>query len=308
MQTPVVMMVFNRPEPTLRVFERVRAARPPRLLVVCDGPRPDRPADAGRVAEVRRIFDTAVDWPCEVIRDFSEQNLGCMQRIRSGLDHAFQLFEEAVIVEDDCLPDSSFFPFCDEMLARYRSNPRIMHVAGTNFTAGRHRPSASYWFSHHPWMWGWATWRRAWQYYDFHYAAWDSHQRELSDSFASAWDRQYWISTFDQARRNFEATNTWDFQWNFSCRIHGGLSVVPENNLVENLGFGADSSHTFGDMTRLCIPVRPLQFPLRHPRAVRECRYADDLLTRIYAGAPLGPLDNLRARLRVFADRFRQKP
>jgi hypothetical protein len=305
MQTPVVMIVFNRPEQARRVFDRVRAARPPKLLVICDGPRADRPADAIRVAQVRKIFDQDVDWPCEVVRDYAPQNLGCMDRIHSGLNHAFELFEEAIILEDDCLPDSSFFPYCDELLARYRGDTRVMNIAGTNFLAERYRLSTSYWFSGHPWTWGWATWRRAWQHNDFYFASWQARQAELRASFASRWERQYWISTFEQARQNLRATNTWDFQWNFSCRAQGGVSIVPANNLIENIGFGADSTHTATDMSHLVVKTQPLAFPLAHPKSIAIDRYADDLFTRIYAGCPITFRTNLKARVRLFADQMK---
>jgi hypothetical protein len=305
MQTPVVMIVFNRPELARRVFERVRAARPPRLLVVCDGPRQNRPADAARVAAVRKIFDHEVDWPCEVVRDYASQNIGCMDRIHSGLNHAFELFEEAVILEDDCLPDPSFFPYCDELLARYRNDKRVMNIAGTNFITNHYQPGSSYWFSRHPWTWGWASWRRAWQHNDFHLASWDARQAELRASFASRWERQYWLSTFDHARQDLRSADCWDFQWNFSCRTHGGVSIVPRYNLIENLGFGTDSTHTATDMSRLAVKTHPLTFPLTHPERVTVNRYADDLITRIYAGSPVNLSSNLKARGRLLADKLR---
>jgi len=307
MQTPVVMIVFNRPELARQVFERVRAARPPKLLVVCDGPRENRPTDAERVKEVRKIFETCVDWPCEVIQEYAAENIGCMDRIQSGLNRAFELFDEAIVLEDDCLPELSFFPFCDELLSRYRNNERVMNIGGTNFIANHYRPGASYWFSHHPWTWGWASWRRAWQHNDFHLQGWDSHQSELRASFASNWERQYWISTFDQARHDLRAADCWDFQWNFSCRVNGGVSIVPRYNLIENLGFGTDSTHTAGDMSRLAVNTQPLDFPLQHPSDIAVGRYADDLLTRVYAGESINFSSNMKARARLFAERFKGK-
>jgi hypothetical protein len=302
MNSPVVLIVFNRPEHARRVFERIRAARPPRLLIICDGPRAGHPDDARRVAAVRALFDSAVDWPCEVFRDYASTNMSCMDRIASGLTHAFELFEEAVILEDDCLPSPSFFSFCDEMLERYRDDERVMNVAGTNFIADHFRPRESYWFSRHPWTWGWATWRRAWKHYDLNFAGWDQNHHALRASFSSGWERQYWLATFEHARRDLRAVNTWDFQWNYACRIRGGLSIVPRENLVENLGFGADSTHTAHNMDRLVVEPRELKFPLKHPRTVRVRRYADDLFTRVYAAAPAHLFANLVARARVLMD------
>ncbi|MFT3782543.1 MAG: glycosyltransferase family A protein [Nibricoccus sp.] len=304
MQSPVVMIVFNRPDLARRVFERVRAARPPKLIVVCDGPRASKPTDAERVAAVRDIFER-IDWPCDVIREYADSNLGCMDRVHTGINRAFAEVEEAVILEDDCLPDPSFFRFCDEMLQRFRDDPRVMNVGGTNFLAPYVDTSDSYWFSRHPWTWGWATWRRAWDLYDFHYNDWETGQSALRASYASAWERQYWISTLDAARRNPRAANTWDFQWNFTCRINGGLSIVPRNNLVSNLGFGSDPTHTAGDMSRLAVETQPLEFPLQHPEGIEVDRYRDELLTRVYAGEKITVLNNLESRIRLTAERLR---
>ena len=168
-RTPVAMLIFNRPETTARVFERVREARPPKLLVVADGPRADRPGEAGRCREARAVVE-AVDWPCELMTDYSEANLGCGERISSGLDWVFDSVEEAIVLEDDCLPHPSFFRFCEELLKRYRAEERVMHVSGDNFqSAGRaggavgrllrlagRSWSPSYYFSRYAHVWGWA--------------------------------------------------------------------------------------------------------------------------------------------------------
>ncbi|MGC1799486.1 MAG: hypothetical protein WA701_03795, partial [Solirubrobacterales bacterium] len=184
-RTPVAMLIFNRPETTARVFERVREARPPKLLVVADGPRADRPGEAGRCREARAVVE-AVDWPCELMTDYSEVNLGCGKRISSGLDWVFDSVEEAIVLEDDCLPHPSFFRFCEELLKRYRAEERVVHVSGDNFqSAGRaggavgrllrlagRSWSPSYYFSRYAHVWGWASWRRAWSDYDFEMTAW----------------------------------------------------------------------------------------------------------------------------------------
>jgi hypothetical protein len=301
-QTPVTFLVFNRPELTAQVFARIRAARPAKLLVVCDGPRAHRPDDAEKVAAVRRVIDEGVDWPCEVLRDFAPQNLGCRQRIASGLTWAFEQVAESIILEDDCLPDPSFFPFAEAMLARFRDDPRVLHVSGNNLTAPHRRHAASYWFSRHPWIWGWATWRRAWAQYDADMRTWDARRAALDASFASARERAFWTAAFEDARRDLTKAGTWDFPWVYTCRSLGGVSVFPRENLIENLGFGGDSTHTAPDMLRLRLPTRALG-SLTHPASMTVDRYGDDLLTRIYAGDEVSPLANLAARLRLWRDR-----
>ncbi|OAM87617.1 hypothetical protein OH491_21560 [Termitidicoccus mucosus] len=293
----VTLILFNRPGPTARVLARVRDARPSTLLVICDGPRPHRPDDAGRVAAVRRLVDESIDWPCRVLRDYSETNLGCMRRIQTGLNWVFSQVEETIVLEDDCLPHPDFFTFAASTLARYRDDPRVMNISGTNLIARRHRPRHACWFSQHTWIWGWATWRRAWRHYDADYSTWDARLPALRASFASAWERQYWISTFDQARRNLQAANSWGFQWNYTCRSLGGLTAMPRANLVENLGFTADSTHT-DDLARLARPTSALG-PLSYPESHYTDPYAEDLWTRVYAGAPTTPLANLKSRLRI---------
>jgi len=301
MQTPVLFLVFNRPELAAQVFARIREARPPKLLVVCDGARANRPDDTEKVAAVRALIDRGVDWPCEVLREYSDQNLGCRQRIASGITWAFEQVEEAIILEDDCLPDPSFFTYAEAMLTRYRHDERVLHVAGNNLTAPLHGHSSSYWFSHHPWIWGWATWRRAWKHYDADMRTWDARRPALEASFASGWERAFWITAYDDARQDLAKVGTWDFQWAYTCRSLGGLSIFPRTNLIENLGFGGDSTHTNTEMKRLRIPTQPLG-QITHPPTQTVDRYADDLFTRVYAGSPVSLLANLKARLRVWRD------
>ena len=301
MQTPVTFLVFNRPELTAQVFARIRDARPPKLLIVCDGPRPNRPDDIEKVTSVRNLIDRGIDWPCEVLRNYAEQNLGCRNRIASGITWAFEQVEESIILEDDCLPDPSFFEYAETMLNRYRDDERIMHVAGNNLTAPYRRRADSYWFSHHAWIWGWATWRRAWQHYDADMSTWDNRRSALEASFASSWERAFWIAAYEEARRDLTKAGTWDFPWVYTCRSLGGLCIFPRENLIENLGFGGDSTHTSNEMNRLRLPTQNLG-AITHPIVQSVDRYADDLLTRIYAGSSVSLLSNLKARLRLWRD------
>ncbi len=301
MQTPVLFLVFNRPEHAAQVFARIREARPPKLLVVCDGARTNRPDDIEKVAAVRQLIDQGIDWPCEVLRDYATQNLGCRQRIATGITWAFSQVEEAIILEDDCLPDPSFFTYAEAMLTRYRHDPRVMHISGNNLTAPHRRSPSSYWFSHHPWIWGWATWRRAWQHYDANMSTWDARLPALKSSFASSWERAFWIAAYEEARHDLTRAGTWDFPWVYTCRSLDGLCIFPRENLIENLGFGGDSTHTTTEMNRLRLPTHSLG-PITPPPTQTVDRYADDLLTRIYAGSSISPWANLKARLRLWRD------
>ena len=310
-KTPVVFIVFNRPEVARQVFERIRQAQPPKLLVVCDGPRAHVPTDAARVAEVRELIAQGVDWTCEVLTNYAQTNMGCGERVSSGLNWAFSLVEEAIVLEDDCLPDPAFFPFCEEMLERYRQDETVMHINGTNFLARHLHPATSYFFSKYVWVWGWATWRRAWQNYDSTMASWDKRCPALNACFDSRRERAFWLSTFNKARADWKAANTWDYQWVYTCWSLGGYTVMPSVNLVENLGFGLDSTHTSSATDYLRMPATPLKVT-SHPRTVARNRVRDQMMFCAYVGEPLHWRAKLKIRFRVYLqqilNRFSKEP
>ncbi|MTJ83754.1 MAG: glycosyltransferase family 2 protein [Telmatospirillum sp.] len=291
---PVVLIVFSRPAETRRVFEAVRAARPERLLIIADAPRPDRAGEAERCAEVRRLVE-AVDWPCAVERTYADVNMGCGRRIASGLAWAFERVEEAIVLEDDCLPDPSFFPFCAEMLDRYRDDPQVMLVSGDNFHGGRRFGGADYFFSRYHHIWGWATWRRAWARYDFALSSWP--RRRDSGWLASVTpDRliqDYWRERFDAVHRG--DIDTWDYQWLYSAWEADGLCIVPNVNLIANIGFGPGATHTVDVNPRLLPPLGRMDFPLPHPATVRR---SDDAARHEERTLLLGWRSRLKRRLR----------
>lgn len=227
----------------------------------------------------RAVID-GVDWPCEVLRNFADTNMGCGRRVSSGLDWAFNQVAEAIILEDDCLPDPSFFPYCDELLERYRADERIMMVSGNNFQNGASRTSDSYYFSRLPHCWGWATWRRAWQLYDFSMPDWPLRReaRWLKTIARDSALERYWAQCFDDVRSG--KIDTWDYQWMHCMFAHNGLSVVPNVNLVTNIGFSNTATHTLKLDERHVVPSRAMEFPLRHPAAMRPCEKADQFEKR----------------------------
>ncbi len=265
----VAFIIFNRPEQTGRVFRAIAAARPERLFVIADGPREDRPDDIAGVAEARRITET-VDWPCEVHRDYADSNLGCRRRVVSGLNRVFSEVPEAVILEDDCLPDASFFPFCTELLDRYRDDPRVMHIGGDNFLPDDGRSRDSYLFTAYPHVWGWATWRRAWDRYDPNMVLQGGRTLDqlLRRRLSSREERQYWRQHFDMARAG--RIDTWDYAWVHACWANDSVALIPRVNLVTNIGFGGGSTHTADGSCPLAgLPAGRLSFPLLHPATVR---------------------------------------
>lgn len=275
LQTPVIMLVFNRPSLTEQVFARIAAARPPQLLVVADGPRSDREGEQALCESVRRIA-TAVTWPCEVLTNFSEVNLGCRRRVVSGLNWAFSLVEEAIILEDDIIPEPSFFRFCAEMLARYRGDRRVAMVTGFNHSADRAQTSHSYFFSEMTHIWGWATWRDAWAQYDERLSLWPSVRQEglLAEVFQERSAQRYWTMIFDRMHAG-TGPNTWDYQWMFTNLCQRALAITPRHNLVRNIGFGADATHVTDAEGAPQVSVGGIDFPLQHPPTMIASRSLD---------------------------------
>jgi hypothetical protein len=266
--------MFNRPDTTARVFEAIREAEPPQLLVIADGPRPDHPQDVEKCAAARAIIE-GVDWDCEVLTDFAESNMGCGLRVSSGLDWVFSEVEKAIILEDDCLPHPTFFRFCQELLDKYRHDKRIMGISGNNFQFGWQRTSYSYYFSRYSHCWGWATWRRAWRHYDREMELWPVVRKGnwLQDMSRSKYTVAYWTRMLSETYAG--KIDTWDYQWLLSCWIQSGLTVLPNVNLVSNIGFRPDATHTTGASHYSNMPVEPMPFPLQHPPFVIRDAKAD---------------------------------
>jgi hypothetical protein len=270
--TPVALLLFNRPDMTGRVFEAVAAARPRTLLLVADGPRSDREGEAEACAAARAITER-VDWPCEVRREYSDANLGCARRVSTGIDWIFRNVEEAIILEDDCVPHPTFFPFCEQLLQRFRDDERVMVVSGDNLVGGRPAGPSSYWFSRSFHLWGWATWRRAWSRFDLGMSRWPEKRDTdfLASILGDANLAASWRRTFDAAHAG--EIDTWDFAWVFACWLNAGLSAVPAVNLVSNVGFGPNSTHTREPLSWFAnLPTRAMAFPLRHPSLVKTSR------------------------------------
>jgi hypothetical protein len=286
MKNPVLFLVFNRPETTRRVFAAIRAARPPKLYVAADGPRPTKAGELAQCNEVRRIA-TSVDWPCEVKTLFRESNLGCKMGVSGGISWFFDHEPQGIVLEDDVLPMPSFFDYCDELLERYRDDARVTMVSGCNLVADRFHVDESYFFARSCHIWGWASWRRAWRYYDVRMPAWPA-WRDGGGLKALAGGNPlfefYWRRKFDSCYEG-RGENTWDYQWTFASWLAGGLSAVSAVNQVRNLGFGDDATHTTKGTPEYvtACPALPLGLPLVHPNEVVPQPAADAMIdSRVY--------------------------
>lgn len=277
--TPVALLIFNRPETTERVFSVIAKAKPTKLLVVADGPRADRAGELDRCKQTRDIIKR-VDWDCEVITNFAEANMGCKARIASGIDWIFEQVEEAIILEDDCLPDSTFFRFCQELLVRYRDDARVGMISGGNLQSGHQRGIGSYYFSRYTHIWGWATWRRAWSYYDCDITLWPEFKAErwIEKLFETKSERDYWRQSFDWVHGG--QLDTWDCSWTFAALTQRLLQIVPNANLISNIGFGADATHTHVVSKHADLPLQPMQFPMVHPNFVLPDVEADTYIAK----------------------------
>lgn len=303
LQTPVLLVIFRRPELTGRVLNAIAAARPQKLLVVADGPRPDHPEDVEACAATRAVIDR-VHWDCDVIKNYSDVNLGCGRRPATGISWAFEQVDQAIILEDDCVPHPSFFRFCEEVLEQYREDERVMHIAGSTYRRWVISTPYSYFFSQFNGAWGWATWRRAWRHFDASVKLWPQLRDTswLADLVEHEAAVSYWAREFERAYARDGDVTYWDHQWTFACWANSGLSIVPRANLVSNIGCGPGGTHTLmeGDPTGN-LPVREMTFPLAHPPNVLQRREADREFLREIVVPRLS--SRLASPLRVMASR-----
>jgi hypothetical protein len=283
----ILLIVFNRPTETARVMEAIRAAKPSRLYVAADGAR-DRLGEGELCSQTRQIA-TNVDWPCELITLFRQQNLGCRLGVSGALNWFFSQEEEGIILEDDCLPSPSFFRFCTELLERYRNDKRIMCISGSNFQAERRLNQYSYYFSRYMHCWGWASWRRAWELYDVEMSSWRGCRKssllralgDLDDGFV-----EYWTSIFDRVCDG--RIDTWDYQWTLTCWMNNGLTCLPGVNLVRNIGFGPGATHTHDATSCFAhLAAHTLEFPLFHPRIIARDVDADSYTHVLMCSKPM---------------------
>ncbi len=271
---PILFIVFARPDTTARVFDEIRRARPARLYVAADGARPDKAGERERCDEVRKIV-TRIDWPCELRTFFRNENHGCGEQVTQAIGWFFEHEEEGIILEDDCLPSRTFFPFVAELLDRYRHDTRVMMIGGNNLEPQRFREQEySYTFSRLTYIWGWATWRRAWKLHDFKMPLFSEVDRKnyLLPHYSSIYERDLFQYVFGKMYTGDDLVtsrrNIWDYQWQFACRIHSGLVIVPAVNLVSNIGFGEHATSVSSDSPGQGLKREEMELPLVHPEFV----------------------------------------
>jgi hypothetical protein len=265
--TPILFLIFNRPDTTRKVFDIIRKIRPRQLFVSADGPRQNKTGEEEKCAESRKIIEE-IDWDCELKTNYSGKNLGCRLGVSAGINWFFSNVQEGIILEDDCLPDTSFFQFCSELLEYYRNNERIMHIGGANFQDGHVRGSGSYYFSTINHIWGWATWKRAWDKYDIAISSYPEllNRSVISSLFPNSRMMKFWKGRFELAYSN--KIDTWDIQWQYAMSINKDLAIIPNRNLVSNIGFADEATHTIDKFNNLAnMPTYSIE-TITHPAQI----------------------------------------
>jgi len=276
--TPVLFLIFNRPDTTQKVFNAIKQAKPRQLFVSADGPRENKEDEKEKCKQARKIIEQ-VDWDCEVKTLFRDKNLGCKVAVSSAIDWFFENVEEGIILEDDCLPSQSFFWFCQELLKKYRDDTRIMTVSGTNYGYVVDDFLYDYFFSKNISIWGWATWKRAWKKYDINMDKfYEVYKLNMHKLFFQN-DQEYRVRLNNFKRTLSGEIDTWDYQWSFACFINDGVSIIPKINLVENIGFGEEATHTKKKKGRfLRVEKHELKSIEKHPMyIVKNFKYEDTI-------------------------------
>ncbi|HEY9609032.1 glycosyltransferase family 2 protein [Allocoleopsis sp.] len=297
LQTPVALFIFKRPETTEKVFEAIRQAKPPIFLVIAEGPGAGKVGEAEKCAATRAIIDR-VDWDCQVLKNYAEIDIGCSLRVSTGLKWVFDIVEEAIFLEDDCVPHPTFFRFCEELLNYYRYDQRIGSISGQNVQFGHNRTEYTYYFSRYFHCWGWASWRRAWQHYDLEMKLWPEVRDKnllqyiLEDPKAV----KDWTRTFQMVYE--KKLDSWGFPWMLNCWSQNFLTILPNVNLISNIGHGVGATHTTDKDSKYSnMPVEAVTFPLKHPPFIVRHRQADDFTEKTLFDYKPGLIKRMRKKI-----------
>jgi hypothetical protein len=279
---PILLLVFNRPETTAQVFQRIKEIQPVKLFIAADGPRAGKEGEKEKCEAVRKLILDGINWDCDVKTLFRDSNLGCGKAVSGAITWFFENVEEGIILEDDTLPDLSFFTFCKTLLEKYRNDEKVKIISGNNFQNGRWRGDGSYYFSAYSHIWGWASWRRAWKEYDFNLSDISdfSFEELLNERFSNVKEKKHWRSIYQNFRSGHY--DTWDFQFLFKMWEKKGKCIIPNKNLVSNIGFGNNATHTVSaDDPIAGLPLGNLS-SVSHPAGTMISKDADLYLFKNY--------------------------
>jgi hypothetical protein len=259
--TPILFLIFNRPESTAIVFDQIKRQKPKKLYIAADGPRANRINEEAQCEITRNAVLEKIDWDCEVNTLFRTENLGCGKAVSQAITWFFEKEEQGIILEDDCVPSESFFSFCAALLEKYKDDSNVMHITGTNLNDKKRFNNHSYHFSGYAGIWGWATWRRAWEKYDFELADTHFYKRLIRKKFKDPFERKFWNTVLNTLKN----VDTWDYQWMFSIWKAGGLCINTNYNFISNIGFDENATHTTYSSRYSNLPVTDIDNELIHP-------------------------------------------
>lgn len=278
---PILFLIFNRPEITQRVFEEIKKQKPKYLYVAADGARSHVTEDFDKCKVTRNLVIDGIDWDCEVKTLFRDGNLGCGVAVSEAITWFFKNVEQGIILEDDCLPESSFFGFCETLLERFKEDEQVYAIGGSNFQNGKQIGEASYFFSNYAYVWGWASWRRAWNSYDFNLRQLEAYKEKQSIKRIDnrAVFKNYWISIYEKTAN--KEIDTWDYQWTFTIWNNVGVTIVPNVNLISNIGFGEEATHTTSSSPLAELAIKDIG-ELIHPEDIHVDKKADRYISDVW--------------------------
>lgn len=279
LETPILFLIFNRPDTTKSVFEEIRKQKPKYLFIAADGARKYIVGETEKCAATRDLVINNIDWDCEVKTLFRNENLGCGHAVSKAITWFFDHVEHGIILEDDCLPHSSFFNYCQEMLEKYKDNENIFSINGSNLQAKASLSDGSYSFSHYAYVWGWASWRRAWKFYDFDLKDLEKFKAKnlINKIDNRTIFKKYWIAVFEQVKN--KKIDTWDYQWSFSIWNHQGMTIMPNVNLISNIGFGVEATHTTGSSPFQNLTAKDIG-DISHPKNIAVNKKVDKYISK----------------------------
>lgn len=293
LSTSILFLVFNRLETTKKVFESIKKAQPPKIYIASDGPRKNVIGEDELVETIRKYILQNINWNCEVKTLFREKNLGCKYAVSNAISWFFKNEKQGIILEDDCLPSESFFWFCEELLEKYKKDLRVWHISGDNFQDNQFRGDGTYYFSQYNHIWGWATWADRWQKYDVEMSSFKSFSKNINvrSIYKNKDDQLYWLNVFKDVYD--KKVDTWDYQWTYAIHINNGLSILPNKNLISNIGFGENATHTLSLESEFSnIPKAELDRKMIHPEFILS-----DIDADIYTSQKMFKNKNIIRRL-----------
>lgn len=282
--TPVVIFLYKRSSNLVSIVNSIRQIKPSKIYVIADGAKP---GERDQCIHVRTFLESLIDWPCTLKKNYSDENMGLKLRFSTGISWVFETEEEAIFIEDDCIPDPSFFRYCEDLLKKYKYNKQIFSISGNNFLFDKLQIEDSYYFSRYPLIWGWATWRRAWQGYDPELSSWGDHSAKvwLSSYLVNPISIMYWSLIFNLVK--IEKISTWDYQLTYHCFRSQALNIIPSTNLVTNMGADTSATNTNIKSKTIGMKSSSMLFPLQHPSQVLRNDDADRIIEKTTLITPI---------------------